>query len=168
MSETLKPILPHRIEKAADSVLEQACAAELPLATAESCTGGLLAALLTDVEGRSHIFERGFVVYSEEAKCDLLGIERALVDDCGAVSRDVALAMVKGALARSNAKLALAITGFAGKTDQGEEGLVHFACQREGRKVRHREEHFGAIGRDGVRIAALEVALEMMKEALDT
>lgn len=168
MSETLKPILPPRIEKAADAVLEMACAAELPLATAESCTGGLLAALLTDVEGSSHIFERGFVVYSEEAKCDLLGIERALVDECGAVSRDVAMAMVEGALTRSNAQLAVAITGFAGKTDQGEEGLVHFACQREGRDAQHREEHFGAIGRDGVRIAALEVALEMMKEALDT
>ena len=168
MSETLKPILPSRIEKAADAVLAAASDADVPLATAESCTGGLLAALLTDVEGSSHIFERGFVVYSEEAKCDLLGIERALVDECGAVSRDVAMAMVEGALTRSNAQLAVAITGFAGKTDQGEEGLVHFACQREGRAAQHREEHFGAIGRDGVRIAALEVALEMMKEALDT
>lgn len=168
MSETLKPILPRRIEKAADAVLERACTADVPLAAAESCTGGLLAALLTDVEGSSHIFERGFVVYSEDAKCDLLGIERALVEDCGAVSRDVAVAMAKGTLARSRAKLALSITGFAGKTDEGEEGLVHFACQREGRAVQHREEHFGAIGRDGVRIAALEVALEMMKEALET
>jgi nicotinamide-nucleotide amidase len=127
----------------------------------------LLAALLTDVEGRSHIFERGFVVYAEQAKCDLLGIERKLVDDCGAVSRDVAVAMAKGALANSRAQLAVSITGFAGKTDEGEEGLVHFACQREGRELIHREEHFGDIGRDGVRIAALEVALEMMKEALD-
>lgn len=168
MSETLKPILPQQIEQAAQHVLEKACDADVPLATAESCTGGLLAALLTDVEGRSHIFERGFVVYSEQAKCDLLGIERALVDDCGAVSREVAVAMVKGAVARSEAKLAVAITGFAGQTKEGEEGLVHFACQREGRAIAHREEHFGPIGRDDVRIAALEVALEMMKEALDT
>ncbi len=167
MSETLTPILPAQVEQAADAVLARACDLDLPLATAESCTGGLLAALLTDVEGRSHIFERGFVVYAEQAKCDLLGIEPQLVDDCGAVSRDVAIAMAKGALAHSRAKLAVSITGFAGKTDEGEEGLVHFACQREGRKVHHREEHFGAIGRDGVRIAALDVALEMMKEALD-
>ena len=167
MTETLKPILPERVEQAADAVLARACDLDLPLATAESCTGGLLAALLTDVEGRSHIFERGFVVYAEQAKCDLLGIERRLVDDCGAVSRDVAVAMARGALANSEAKLAVSITGFAGKTDEGEEGLVHFACQREGQEIRHREEHFGDIGRDGVRIAALEVALEMMKEALD-
>lgn len=167
MTETLNPILPERVEKAADAVLARACDLDVPLATAESCTGGLLAALLTDVEGRSHIFERGFVVYAEQAKCDLLGIERKLVDDCGAVSRDVAVAMATGALANSGAKLAVSITGFAGKTDEGEEGLVHFACQREGGQMLHREEHFGDIGRDGVRIAALEVALEMMKEALD-
>jgi nicotinamide-nucleotide amidase len=167
MSETLKAILPAHVEAGADSVLELACVKDLPLPNAESCTGGLLAALLTDVEGKSHIFERGFVVYSEQAKCDLLGIERALVEDCGAVSRDVAVAMAEGAIARSMAKIALAITGYAGKTDEGEEGLVHFACQREGHEVSHREEHFGTIGRDGVRIAALEVALEMMKEALD-
>lgn len=166
MSETLEPILPRKVEEAAQEVLEMACEAELPLGTAESCTGGLLAALLTDIEGSSHIFERGFVVYSEDAKCDLLGIQRKLVDDCGAVSREVAIAMAKGGLANSRAKLVLAITGFAGKTEEGEEGLVHFACAREGRDVLHREEHFGAIGRDGVRIAALEVALEMMKEAL--
>jgi len=166
MSETLEPILPRKVEQAAQEVLEMACDAELSLGTAESCTGGLLAALLTDIEGCSHIFERGFVVYSEDAKCDLLGVERELVEDCGAVSREVAIAMAKGGLANSRAKLVLAITGFAGKTKEGEEGLVHFACAREGRGVRHREEHFGAIGRDGVRIAALEVALEMMKEAL--
>lgn len=166
MSETLEPILPRKVEQAAQEVLEMACDAELPLATAESCTGGLLAALLTDIEGCSHIFERGFVVYSEDAKCDLLGIQRALVEDCGAVSREVAIAMARGGLANSRAKLVLAITGFAGKTTEGEEGLVHFACAREGREVRHRQERFGGIGRNGVRIAALEVALEMMKEAL--
>lgn len=110
MGETLQPILPQRVEQAAHEVLDKACDADVPLATAESCTGGLLAALLTDNEGRSHIFERGFVVYSEDAKCDLLGIERALVDDCGAVSRDVAIAMTDGALARSRAKLSLAVT----------------------------------------------------------
>ena len=167
MSDTLKSILPSHIEEAAESVLQRACDADVPLVTAESCTGGLLAAVLTDIEGRSHIVERGFVVYSEEAKCDLLGIERELVDDRGAVSREVAIAMAEGALAHSRAKLAVSITGFAGPTKDGEEGLVHFACLRDGREVVHREEHFGAIGRDGVRLAALEVGLEMMKEALD-
>lgn len=167
MSDTLKSILPSRIEEVAQIILQRACDADVPLVTAESCTGGLLAAVLTDIEGCSHIFERGFVVYSEDAKCDLLGIERKLVDDCGAVSRDVAIAMADGALARSRAKLSLAITGFAGKAPDGEEGLVHFACGREGRDVLHREEHFGSIGRDGVRVAALEVALEMMNEMLE-
>lgn len=116
----------------------------------------------------SHVFDRGFVVYSSDAKCDLLGIARKLVDDCGAVSRDVALAMANGALARSSAQIAVAITGFAGPAGTGdEEGLVHFAARHANGALRHREAHFGAIGRDPVRLAAVEVALAMMKELLD-
>ena len=165
--ETLDAALPASIEKQACAVLDLAHERELTLATAESCTGGLLAALLTDVRGRGHVFERGFVTYSDQAKCDLLGIARELVDDCGAVSREVALAMADGALRRSRADLAVSITGFAGPGDDGdEEGLVHFACARRGGTTCHREEHFGAIGRGGVRIAALEVALAMMDDAL--
>lgn len=167
MDAAIPPILPDRIGGLAKEVLEAACEQELTLATAESCTGGLLAAVLTDVEGMSHAFERGFVAYSEDAKCELLGVDRGLIERCGAVSRDVAIAMARCALGRSRAALAISVTGFAGPGSDGEEeGLVHFGLMREGGRDWHREEHFGAIGRDGVRIAALEVALAMMNNAL--
>ena len=166
MTENHNPNLSSSAGRLAREVLKIACDRDIPIATAESCTGGLLASLLTDVEGYSHIFDRGFVVYSSQAKCDLLGIERRLVDDCGAVSRNVAEAMALGALDRSEAGLALSITGFAGKTKDGEEGLVHLACATGHDNIAHREEHFGEIGRDAVRSATLEVALEMMKEVL--
>jgi nicotinamide-nucleotide amidase len=149
-------------------VLDLAHAGKLMLVTAESCTGGLLASLLTDVSGRGHVFERGIVAYSEDAKCDLLGIERDVVDACGAVSREVAEAMARGALTRSRGDIALAITGFAGPGKaQDEEGLVHFACARHGFPVLHREAHFGAIGRAGVRRKSIEVALKLIEEALN-
>lgn len=170
MTQALDGALPRDIQRHAEKILQSACARDLPLATAESCTGGLLAALLTDISGCSHIFECGFVVYSDKAKCDLLGLDPALVDERGAVSREVAVAMARGALRGSQAEVALAITGFAGPPsgdDSGEEGLVHFACARKEGRTAHREERFGAIGRDGVRTAALRVALEMIGHALE-
>ena len=168
MAETLDPALPREVQDRAQRVLEAADKLDLKLATAESCTGGLLAALLTDVRGLGHVFERGFVVYSKQAKCDLLGIARKKVDSCGAVSEPVAVEMAQGALHRSRAHVAVSITGFAGPGGpDDEEGLVHFACARRDGATCHREEHFGAIGRDGVRIAALEAALEMIGQALD-
>lgn len=167
MAEALEPALPGSVIRKAEAVLDLAHERELMLVTAESCTGGLLASLLTDVSGRGHVFERGIVAYSEDAKCDLLDIERELVDSCGAVSREVAEAMARGALAASRGDVALAITGFAGPAGEGdEEGLVHFACARHGFDVLHREAHFGAIGRAGVRRVSLEVALELIEEAL--
>lgn len=167
MTETLDPILPEDLSRKARKVLERACERDLPLITAESCTGGLLAALLTDVPGCSHMFERGFVVYSDDAKCDLLLVDRDQIERCGAVSREVAVAMVKGALDRSRKGACVAITGFAGPSDDDdEEGLVHFACGAFEGGIAHREEHFGKLGRDGVRIAALAVALDMLDNAL--
>lgn len=163
-AETLSPILPPEIEEAARDVLEIACDSDVMLATAESCTGGLLASLLTDVEGCSHAFDRGFVVYSVEAKCELLGLERQQIERDGAVSRETAVAMAHGALARSQASIALSVTGFAGDGD--EAGLVHFACAGRNGALTHREEHFGDIGRGPVRIASLRVALEMIHHAL--
>lgn len=166
-TETLSPALPTDVEQAVQSLLERAAAAGLSLATAESCTGGLLASLLTDVEGSSHVFERGFVVYSEDAKCELLHIARDTVDRCGAVSEEVATAMAEGALKASRADVALAVTGFAGPGGKDDEpGLVHFACARKGRPTAHREQHFGDIGRGPVRIECLRVGLRMMSEAL--
>src|SRR5690606_37344155 len=169
MAETLDPALPPAIQDLADEVLDLAHDREFALATAESCTGGLLAALLTDVQGRGHVFERGFVDYSEDAKCDLLDIARDKVDSCGAVSEEVAVEMALGALRRSRADVALSITGFAGPgDDDDEEGLVHFACARRHGATCHREAHFGPIGRQGVRIEALKVALEMLKKTIST
>jgi nicotinamide-nucleotide amidase len=166
-AETLDPILPNKVQDRAERVLQAADERELKIATAESCTGGLLAALLTDVHGLGHVFDRGFVVYAKQAKCDLLGIAREKVDACGAVSEPVAREMALGALRRSNADIAISITGFAGPGGpDDEEGLVHFACARRGGESRHREEHFGKIGRDGVRIAALDVALQMLEQGL--
>jgi nicotinamide-nucleotide amidase len=163
-AETLSPVLPDRVEEATRRLLAKACEREIVLATAESCTGGMLASLLTDVPGVAHSFDRSFVTYSEEAKTEMLGVPAALIEAEGAVSKPVAIAMAEGALARSRAHIALSITGFA---DSGDEpGLVHFACARAGRITAHREELFGPIGRGATRIACMEVAIEMMTEML--
>jgi nicotinamide-nucleotide amidase len=167
MTETLYAVLPDEVDEAARRVLESACKQDLSLATAESCTGGLLASLLTDVEGASHAFERGFVVYTNEAKADLLGIPIDLIEREGAVSEAVARAMAEGALKASDADIALSITGFAGPGGPDDEpGRVHFGCARDGRATSHREMHFGDVGRGPVRIACMRVALEMIDEAL--
>jgi len=167
MAETLDPALPTSVQDRADKVLQLACDKELMLATAESCTGGLLAALLTDVPGCSHAFERGFVVYTHEAKAQMLDIELERIEELGAVSKEIAIDMAHGALRRSEADVVLSITGFAGPGKAGEEeGLVHFACARRNGPTGHRCEHFGPIGRQGVRIASLETALEMIEVAL--
>jgi nicotinamide-nucleotide amidase len=163
-TETLSPVLPNEIEEATRRLLEKATERDLRLATAESCTGGMLASLLTDVQGVSHVFERGFVTYTDEAKNEMLGVPRALIEEKGAVSKEVAVAMAEGARARSRADIALAITGFA---DAGEEpGLVHFGCARDGCSTAHREEHFGPGGRGATRIKCMTVAVEMMTEML--
>ena len=162
--ETLWPVLPDETGEAARRLLAKACERDLALATAESCTGGMLASLLTDVQGVAHAFERGFVTYTNEAKAEMLGVPMELIEEKGAVSREVAIAMAEGALERSRANIAVSVTGFADKGD--EPGLVHFACARKGRKTDHREEHFGPIGRGKTRIASMQVAIEMMTEML--
>jgi nicotinamide-nucleotide amidase len=112
----------------------------------------------------AHSFDRGFVTYSYEAKHELLGIPMEVIERNNAVTEEVAVAMAEGALERSRANVALAITGFA---DKGiEPGLVHFACARAGRKTLHREEHFGDIGRGRTRVECMRVAIEMMTEML--
>jgi nicotinamide-nucleotide amidase len=147
--------------------MRRLCEQDLTIATAESCTGGMLAALLTDIEGAGHGFERGFVTYTKDAKTELLGIEPGLLERNEAVTEAVARAMAEGALARSQADLALGVTGFAGPAGDGcEEGLVHMALARKGRPTRHRVEHFGAAGRGPVRVQSLRAMLEMLDEAL--
>jgi nicotinamide-nucleotide amidase len=167
LSETLQPALPRDLDERAERLMRALCDKGLTVATAESCTGGMLAALLTDIEGAGHGFDRGFVTYSKEAKTDLLGIERELLERNEAVSEPVARAMAEGALSRSNADIALGVTGFAGPAGEGcEEGLVHFALASGVGHPQHRVEHFGAIGRGPVRIKALHTMLEMLEKAL--
>lgn len=168
MSETLEPALPESLDRMAEQRMRDICELDLRVTTTESCTGGLFASFLTDIQGCGHGFERGFVTYTEEAKSELLGIDRAMISRCSAVSRQVAEAMAAGALARSNADIALSVTGYAGPGTNGdEEGLVHFAMASRTTARAHREEHFGAIGRGPVRIAALGVLLEMLGGAID-
>ena len=148
--------------------MHRLCDKELTIATAESCTGGMFAALLTDIEGVGHGFERGFVTYSKESKAELLGIERSLLDENDAVSEVVARAMAEGSLNRSRADLAIGVTGFAGPAAAGdEEGLVHFALARRGGRTHHVEKHFGAKGRGVIRVQSLKNMLEMLEQALD-
>jgi nicotinamide-nucleotide amidase len=163
-TETLSPLLPDQTEEATRRLLQKASERNLRLATAESCTGGMLASLLTDVQGVAHAFERGFVTYTNEAKNEMLGVPMDLIEEKDAVSREVAIAMAEGALERSRAHIAVSITGFA---DAGEKpGLVHFGCARAGRITAHREEHFGPGGRGATRVKCMKVAVEMMTEML--
>ena len=167
MSETLEPALPDELDQQAEKLMRRVCERELTVATAESCTGGMLAALLTDIEGGGHGFDRGFVTYATEAKTDLLGIDADLLERNEAVSEPVARAMAEGALDRSKADIALGVTGFAGPAGEGcEEGLVHMALARRGGETVHRVEHFGSAGRGPVRVMTLKAMLEMLEEAI--
>jgi nicotinamide-nucleotide amidase len=141
----------------------------LKIATAESCTGGLVAGLLTDVPGSSAVLERGFVTYSNDAKRELLGVPAATLEAHGAVSEATARAMAEGALAHSHAQVAVSVTGVAGPdggTAAKPVGLVHFACARRGGPTVAREERFGDIGRDAVRLASVRVGLDLLEAAL--
>ena len=167
MSETLEPALPDRLDALAEKLMRRLCDVDLKVATAESCTGGMLAALLTDIQGCGHGFDRGFVTYSKGAKAELLGIDGQLLDANDAVSEAVARAMAEGALDRSDADLALGVTGFAGPAGDGcEEGLVHMALARRRGETVHRVEHFGSAGRGPVRLKTLCAMLEMLESAL--
>ncbi|MGJ0395603.1 MAG: CinA family protein [Methylocystis sp.] len=153
----------------AKTLLDAARAKGLRLATAESCTGGLVAAALTDISGASDVFERGFVTYSNEAKRDMLGVPWPLIEAHGAVSAEVARAMALGALDRSLADIAVAVTGVAGPGGGSADkpvGLVHFACARRGGAVDHVERRFGPLTRADIRAASVAQALDMLTEAV--
>ncbi len=136
--------------------------------TAESCTGGLVGGLLTELAGSSDFFERGFVTYSNHAKLEILGVSGAVIRTYGAVSPECAHAMAEGALKASRAQLAVAITGVAGPGGSGDkpEGYVCFATAMKDAGTFTREERFGALGRANVRLASVKVALEMLLERL--
>ncbi len=142
---------------------------QLKIATAESCTGGLIAALLTEIPGSSDVVDRGFVTYSNAAKTAMLDVPASLLETVGAVSRETALAMVEGALAHSLAGIAVAVTGIAGPgggTAEKPVGLVHIAVKRRGVVARHTAAQYGDLGRYGIRMATVSTALDMMFEEL--
>ncbi|MFC4296317.1 CinA family protein [Novosphingobium tardum] len=150
------------------AVLKRAATGKVSIVTAESCTGGLLASLLTDQRGLGKWFDRGFVVYTEKAKTEMLGIDPVEIVRHGVVSPEIAGRMAEQALARSDAGLAVGITGFAGPAGPGDEtGLVHLnVCAATGASI-SRTCRFGDVGRDRTRALAAEAALEMLEEALD-
>ena len=161
-------MFPDDIETLARTVVEAAAARRLTVATAESCTGGLVSAALTSVAGSSAVVERGFVTYSNAAKSELLGVPAALIDRHGAVSEPVARSMAGGALARSVAQVSVAVTGIAGPgggTADKPVGLVHFASAGPEGLV-HVERRFGDIGREAVRLASVRVALELLLDRI--
>jgi nicotinamide-nucleotide amidase len=140
------------------------------ISTAESCTGGLVAALLTEIPGSSDVVERGFVTYSNDAKQELLGVPANVLAEFGAVSAPTARAMALGALQHSRAQLAVSITGVAGPGGGSAEkpvGLVHFACAGPVERFVAVERRFGDLGRSAIRWAALEQALSLLEAAAE-
>ena len=152
----------------AAELLELCRRADVRLATAESCTGGLIAGCLTEIAGSSAVFDRGFVTYSNEAKTEMLGVPAMLISLNGAVSEPVAKAMAEGALARSNADIAIAVTGVAGPgggTTDKPVGLVHFGCAGRGRNTYRHHEVFPG-DRAAVRDATVQTALSILRRAV--
>ncbi len=157
---------PADIIERAERLLSLCRAEGLRVATAESCTGGLIAACLTEIAGSSDVVDRGFVTYANNAKRDMLGVPEEFLMRVGAVSEEVARAMAEGALARSNATLAVAVTGIAGPgggTATKPVGLVHHACAGPGGAVLHRRVVYEG-DRGAVRLATVATALDMMIE----
>ncbi|MCB1395564.1 MAG: CinA family protein [Rhodobacter sp.] len=154
-------------EALAAQVLAAARAAGLRIATAESCTGGLVAGALTDIPGSSDVVERGFVTYSNAAKREMLGVRAATLDAVGAVSEEVAREMAEGALTHSQAQLAVSITGIAGPggSEFKPEGRVCFAIASKTGKTLSETIEFGAIGRQNVRAASVQHALSLLLTA---
>ena len=152
----------------AADILTRARDAGVMIATAESCTGGMVAAAMTDIAGSSDVFERGFVTYTNAAKVEMLGVSTATLDAHGAVSEDVAAEMAKGALTNSNAQLAVSITGIAGPggSEFKPEGRVCFAIAESGTPAKTETVEFGPLGRAEVRKVARDHALQLLLAAL--
>ncbi len=161
------PLFPADLLAEAERLLARARSQGLRIATAESCTGGLVAALLTEIAGASDVVDRGFVTYSNAAKSALLGVPAELIERSGAVSQPVAEAMACGALDASDAQLSVSITGMAGPGGGSPDkpvGLVHFATAVRGGQVCAHVERYGDLGRSAVRLAALRTALGLLHE----
>ncbi|GAA6158175.1 nicotinamide-nucleotide amidohydrolase family protein [Ruegeria sp. HU-ET01832] len=150
------------------ALLDRAKAQGVMIATAESCTGGMVAAALTDIPGSSAVVDRGFVTYTNAAKQQMLGVQAATLDAHGAVSEQVAREMAEGALHHSNAQLAVSVTGIAGPggSEFKPEGRVCFGIAATGQLTQTQTIEFGALGRDAVRLAARDHALNLLSDAL--
>ena len=162
-------MFPDDIQAAAEAVIEAGLKSGVMVATAESCTGGLVSGALTAIAGSSAVLDRGFVTYSNEAKVELLGVAGELLERFGAVSEPVARAMAQGAVQRSRASASVSITGVAGPGGGSIEkpvGLVHFAAVGRDGVVVHDERWFGDIGREAVRLESVRVALAMLLRAV--
>nr|WP_250808885.1 CinA family protein [Neorhizobium tomejilense] len=160
-------LFPADIEDQARRIILDFTARGKMVATAESCTGGLIAGALTEISGSSAVVDRGFVTYTNQAKVDMLGVADATLATHGAVSKETALQMVHGALYRSQASVAVAVTGIAGPGGGSAEkpvGLVHLAAKSRSGKILHREMRYGDIGRTEVRLATVRTALAMLTE----
>ena len=161
-------MIPDGLLATARDVLDLARARGLKIAAAESCTGGLVAAFLTEIAGSSDVFERGFVTYSNAAKQELLSVSAETLTAHGAVSAETAREMAIGALAHSRAEIAVSVTGVAGPGGGSADkpvGLVHFACAGPAARLVAVERRFGDLGRNAVRLAAVAQALAMLEEA---
>ncbi|WP_137392077.1 CinA family protein [Rhodoligotrophos defluvii] len=154
----------------ARAVLDLCASRKMKITTAESCTGGLISACLTEIPGSSAFVDRGFVTYSNEAKSELLGVPADMIETHGAVSEQVARAMAEGALERSKADIAVSVTGIAGP-DGGSEaksvGLVHLACAARNGPTLHRRMLFGNQGRHRIRILSVRTAFVLISQQLD-
>jgi nicotinamide-nucleotide amidase len=162
-------MFPLEIVTLARLLVDEARQRSLRIVTAESCTGGLVAGAICSVSGASDVFDRGFVTYSNRAKQEILGIPGDLIADLGAVSEPVARMMAEGALEASNAHLAVAITGVAGPgggTRMKPVGTVHIATARANEGLQHREEFFAEETREGVQLAAVQAALQALRDRI--
>jgi len=160
-------LFPADIEDEARRIIAEFSARGMMVATAESCTGGLIAGALTEISGSSAVVDRGFVTYTNEAKMDLLGVKSTTLAAFGAVSKETALQMVQGALFRSRANLAVAVTGIAGPGGGSAEkpvGLVHLAARSREGAILHREMRYGDIGRTDIRLATIRTAFELLRD----
>ncbi|MEM8974676.1 MAG: CinA family protein [Pseudomonadota bacterium] len=155
--------------QSASQLLNALQSRSMMVATAESCTGGLISALLTEVPGSSAVVERAYITYSNEAKMQCLGVPEEMLRTHGAVSEEVARAMATGALANAAAQAAISVTGIAGpggETPGKPVGLVHIAAALAGHATAHRECRFGDIGRAEVRMATVDAAIELLMAQL--
>lgn len=155
------------IEVKAGEIIAQFTANGRKVATAESCTGGLIAGALTEISGSSAVLDRGFVTYSNEAKVAMLGVETATLVAHGAVSRQTAIEMAQGAIAHSAADFAVAVTGIAGPSGGSAEkpvGLVHLAAAGRNGALLHCEMRYGDIGRSNIRLATIRTALDLLTQ----